>query len=353
MVDVDPARDGEAMPAAIPRDSSVGAKGSGADLLLKSRRTRPAMAFAERFGLVGIWVLVTVAFALLEPGTFLTSGTASIIFGTQTVLLVMAIAALLPSVNGDFDLSLGAISSFTSMVVAILNVQHGVPIVYACVIGVVIACVIGLVNAVFVVIFDNDALIVTLGTNTFWVGMIYAISASNTIGTVSSGLTHWVWNVQILGIPVLFYYGLVFLAAIWYVLDSTPFGQHALFIGRSREVARLSGIRVKRIRIIGFIVGAGLAGVSGILYIGTTGSADPAGGGVPLLLAAYAAVFLGATVIRPGRFNALGTGVAVYFLATGIAGLQLRGAQNYVQSLFYGAALVGAVAISRVIRARD
>lgn len=331
----------------------VTAGATGSDLLLKDRRPHPAVIFAERFGLIGIWAVVVGVFMLLEPATFMTSGTASIIFGSQSVLLVMAMAALLPSVNGDFDLSLGAVSSLTSTVIAILNVQHGVPIVAACIIGVAIACLMGLVNAVLVVVLDNDALIITLGTSTFWVGMIYAISASNTIGTVSSGLTHWVWSVQVFGIPVLFYYGLVIVAVLWYVLDSTPFGQRALFVGRSREVARLSGVGVTRIRIFGFTAGAGLAGVSGILYIGTTGSADPAGGGVPLLLAAYAAVFLGATVIRPGRFNALGTAIAVYFLATGITGLQLFGAQQYVQSLFYGVALVGAVVVSRLIRAKS
>jgi ribose transport system permease protein len=347
--------DGAAREAVVHSVGATGdeARDGGTDLLLKTRRRRPVIAFSERFGLVGIWVLVVVVFALVEPRTFLTPGTASIVFGSQSVLLVIALAALLPSVNGDFDLSLGAISSLTSMVIAMLNVQHGVPIVYACLIGVALACLIGLVNAVLVVLLDNDALIVTLGTSTFWVGIIYAVSASNTVGPVSSALTHWVWNVQLFGIPALFYYGLAFVAVLWYVLDSTPFGQRALFVGRSREVARLSGIGVTKIRIFGFTAGAGLAGVSGVLYVGTTGSADPAGGGVPLLLAAYAAVFLGATVIRPGRFNALGTAVAVYFLATGITGLQLLGAQQYVQSLFYGAALVGAVVVSRLIRAKS
>lgn len=329
------------------------ATNTGTELVLKSHTTSPLVSFAERFGLLGIWLLVVIFFAILEPNTFLSAGNISVIFGSQSVLLLIALAALLTSVNGDFDLSVGATSSLTSMVIAILNVQHGVPILAACAIGLVIACIIGAVNAVLVVALDNDALIITLGTNTFWLGVIYAISESNTVGTVSSGLTRWVWGEQVLGIPILFYYGLVFVAVLWYVLDKTPFGQRSLFVGQSREVARLSGIRVGRIRTIGFIAGAALAGVGGILYVGTTGSADPAGGGYNLLLPAYAAVFLGATAIRPGRFNALGTTVAVYSLATGIAGLQLLGAQQYVQSIFYGLALVGAVVASRLIRARS
>ena len=58
----------------------------------------------------------------------------------------------------------------------------------------------------------------------------------------------------------------------------------------------------------------------------------------------------GATSIKPGRFNTIGTAVSVYFLATGVTGLQLLCAQNYVQQLFYGAALVVAVVLSRQLR---
>src|SRR5690242_15135047 len=84
---------------------------------------------------------------------------------------------------------------------------------------------------------------------------------------------------------------------------------------------------------------------------GTTGAADPTSG-ASFLLPAYAAVFLGATSIRPGRFNASGTITAVYFLVTGITGLQLLGVQSFVQQLFYGGALILAVALSRLTRER-
>jgi ribose transport system permease protein len=88
------------------------------------------------------------------------------------------------------------------------------------------------------------------------------------------------------------------------------------------------------------------------MYAGTTGAADPTSG-ASFLLPAYAAVFLGATGIRPGRFNAWGTIIAVYFLVTGITGLQLLGVQSFVQQLFYGAALILAVALSRITRDRS
>jgi ribose transport system permease protein len=71
------------------------------------------------------------------------------------------------------------------------------------------------------------------------------------------------------------------------------------------------------------------------------------------LLPAFAAAFLGSTTLFVGRFNPWGTLIAVYFLVTGISGLQLMGAQQYVQQLFYGGALVIAVILSKIVRARS
>jgi ribose transport system permease protein len=89
-----------------------------------------------------------------------------------------------------------------------------------------------------------------------------------------------------------------------------------------------------------------------VLYAGTTGSADPTSG-LNLLLPAFAAAFLGATTIQPGRFNPFGAVVAVYFLVSGITGLQLLGVESFVQQLFYGGALVLAVALSQLARRRQ
>jgi len=88
-----------------------------------------------------------------------------------------------------------------------------------------------------------------------------------------------------------------------------------------------------------------------VLYVGTIGGADPTSG-LQFLLPSFAAAFLGATAIVPGRFNPWGSLVAVYFLVTGITGLTLLGVQSFVQNLFYGGALVVAVVLSQIARRR-
>ncbi len=318
---------------------------------LSSRRPVQFAQIAERSALPAAWVVLIVIFTIASPGLFLSWTNISNILGSQAVLLVLALAALMPSLIGDFDLSLGSIMGLVAAVAGVLNTEANVPIALACLIGLAAGVVCGVLNAFFVVTCDTNPLIVTLGMGTVLTGFIYFLSGSKTIIGVDSALSDWTFTARPLGIPIEFYYGLVLMLVIWYVTTFTPVGLRVLFVGQSRDVARLSGIRVSRIRWSGFVLGALIAGFAGILLLGTTGSADPTAS-APYLLPAYAAVFLGATSIRPGRFNALGTGMAVYFLATGVNGLQLLGAQNYVQQLFYGGALVVAVVLSRRLRNR-
>jgi ribose transport system permease protein len=261
-------------------------------------------------------------------------------------------AVLLPTIMGDFvDLSLGSSLGVSAMTLAVLNVQHGTPVLLACLAGIAAALMVGLFNVFFVVYFDNDPFIVTLGTMTIVQGVIYIICGNNDVGIVSTGLSNWVFANNFLSIPLEFYYGLAIFLVVWYVLSFTPTGQKALVTGQSREVARLTGVRVNRMRAWAFIIGAGIAGIAGIAYAATNGTVDPTAGST-LILPAYAAVFLGATAIRPGRINALGALVAVYFLATGTAGLELLNAASYYQQIFYGVALVAAITVPKATRDR-
>jgi len=306
----------------------------------------------QRYAILIVFAAMIVSFGIAIPSTFLSIGNLSNILGGQAVLFILVMAVMLPTVMGDFvDLSLGSSLGLSAMTLAVLNVQHHTPVVLACLAGIGAALVVGLVNVFFVVYFDNDPFIVTLGTMTIVQGVIYIICGNNDVGIVSGNLSNWVFNNNFLSIPLEFYYGLAIFLVVWYMLSFTPTGQQALVIGQSREVARLSGVRVNRKRSWAFILAAGIAGIAGIAYAATNGTVDPTAGSA-LILPAYAAVFLGTTAIRPGRINALGSLVAVYFLATGTAGLELLGTQSYIQQIFYGAALVAAVTIPKVNRDR-
>jgi ribose transport system permease protein len=307
--------------------------------------------YTERFALIGAWIVVIVVFSILAPTTFFNVQNFTTMFGTQTTLVILALALLIPLSAGDYDLSVAATLTFAGMVVAVLNGHHGWPIGLTIVIALAVGAGIGLMNGFFVMVFDIDPFIVTLGTGTVISGITLWISGSQTISGVSGWLSNWVVNQRLFGISLEFYYGLLVCLFLWYIFEYTAIGRRILFVGRGRNVARLSGIRVGRVRWGCFIAAGVIAAAAGVLYTGTAGAADPTSGGT-FLLPAFAAAFLGGTTITPGRFNPWGTFIAVYFLVTGITGLAILGVQTWVQNVFYGGALVVAVSASQVVKKR-
>lgn len=307
---------------------------------------------AERVGLIVAWLAIIAVFGALMPNTFLSWANFSTIFGSQAVLVIVTLGLIIPLTAGDFDLSIASVLTMTSMIVAVLNVWLDWPLVAALVVAVAAGLLVGFLNAVIILYFRIHSLIVTLGMGTFVHGITLWIADSQTISGIDMALIKAVIATRLFGIPLAFYYAIGIAAAIWYVFGHTAAGQRLLFVGRGREVARLSGIRVDRVRAGSLIASAGLGSVAGVVYSGTTGAADPSSG-LTFLLPAFAAAFLGATTIQPGRFNAAGSVIAVYFLVTGITGLSLLGLGTHIQDLFYGGALIVAVALSQLVRGRE
>jgi ribose transport system permease protein len=309
-------------------------------------------AAAERFGLLVAWVAVIALFGVLSPGYYLTWINFSSMFSSQAVLVVLTLGLIIPLTAGDFDLSVASVMVLSTMTIAVFNALHGWPVGAAIALVFVLGAFVGLVNALFVLYFRIPSLIVTLGTGTFINGVVLWLSGSQTIGGISLDLVDWVIVKRLFGISLSFYYAVILCALMWYFLEYTTPGRRLLFVGRSREVARLSGIPVDRVRMLSFVASGMISAFAGILYAGMTGSADPLSG-LTYLLPAFAASFLGATSIVPGRFNPWGAFVAVYFLVSGITGLTILGVDTFVQNLFYGGGLVIAVALSQLVRKRQ
>ena len=305
----------------------------------------------QRVALPVAWLLLIAGFGIANPSVFLTAATFQTMLGSQAVLLVLTLALIVPLTAGDYDLSVAGVLTLSAMMVAILNVQHGWPIWAAIVAALAMGLLVGLVNGLVMVFFGIESLIVTLGMGTLLTGITLWASDSATISGISQGLVDYVIVKRFAGISLAFYYAIALCAILWWVLEYTSIGRRLLFVGRGRSVSKLSGVRVGRVRIGALMGSAALAALAGVLYAGTSGGADPSSGS-SLLLPAFAAAFLGATSIMPGRFNPWGTAIAVYFLVTGITGLQLMGVQSYVQQLFYGGALLVAVALSQLARGR-
>jgi ribose transport system permease protein len=306
----------------------------------------------ERYGLIGAWLVLIAVFGIISPTYFLSWISFSSMLSSNAVLVVLTLGLLVPLTAGDLDMSMASTLVLSSMTLAILNVRLEWSAVAA--IGVAISCgvLVGLTNAFLVVYFRIHSLIVTLGTGTFIQGITIWISKSETISGVSQTLIDLVIVHRIFGISLGFYYALLLCIGMAVFLEYTAPGRRLLFVGRGRDVALLSGIRVDRVRALALLASSVISAIAGVMYSGMTGSADPLSG-LQLLLPAYAGAFLGATSIIPGRFNPFGSMIGVYVLTTGILGLTILGIPSFVQNLFYGGGLILAVVLSQLVRRRQ
>jgi ribose/xylose/arabinose/galactoside ABC-type transport system permease subunit/ABC-type sugar transport system substrate-binding protein len=299
----------------------------------------------SRYGLLVTWILLIAVFSLARPDIFLSRANFANIFGSQAILVMLTIGMIIPMTVGEFDVSMAGLLSACLMLIGVLNVHQGWPIGGVILMAFVLALAVGLINALIVVRIGVNSLVATLGMGTLLMGAAYGISGVSIIGLSSTLMT--IARTKLFGIQLAFYYGLLLTLALWYVQRFTPLGRNLYFTGANREVARLSGVQVDRLRGGSLIASSLIAALAAVILAGVLGSADP-NAGAGYLLPPFAAAFLGATAITPGRFNPWGAFIAVYFLVTGIVGLQILGFSGWIEQVFYGGALVLAVVLSRI-----
>lgn len=316
-------------------------------------RLEPAWlhTITSKYALVLVWLAMSVVYLILMPTRFGSWGTVSSIFGSQQVLVFLAMSAMITLIVGEFDLSIASVMALSATVIPVLATGRGWNVWLACAVALLACLLAGAANAFFVVVMDVSSFVVTLGMGTLLLGLTQLISNSTIVSVASPSLSAFALH-SILGLPISFYYGVLLAIGLAYLLGWTPLGRSMLFVGASPEVARLAGIRVRRIRIGAYLAGSLLAGLAGVMVVATVGGFDSSTSGV-YLLPALAAVFLGTAVVQPGMFNPIGTMIAIYFLTTGIFGLQLLGFSGWIQNVFYGAGLVVAVTLAKVVRERS
>ncbi len=308
---------------------------------------------AEQFGLPMLMVVMILVFALNPVTGPVFSSTANInnILAGQTVTALVALAMIVPLAANYFDLSVGAVAGVANIVVAAAMSHYGLPMWLAVACGPIAGALLGCVNAFLVATWRLNSFVVTLGTYTALLGLIDWYTKGQLI---SQGIPREFgqWSSESwLGIPRPFYILIVIGVLLWYVLTQLPYGRRLEAIGLNEKAANLVGINTTRSVWISYVIAGLLAGIAGALQTSRGGVGDPTIG-TAFLLPALAAVCLGATTIRPGRYNVWGTIIGVFFVAISVSGLTLLGADIWVQPVFNGVMLVIAVALSTFIKRR-
>jgi ribose transport system permease protein len=334
--DIDSSLIDEGLPAKPPRSS------------ISRRVTSLFVVSIEKFSGIYAILIFFLIFAVWVPDTFLTATTWRSILSEQAVTAMLAFGLLFPLLTGLFDLSVAATLGFSGVFTAWLSAHHMNSFAAAGV-ALLATILVGVVNAIAVVMFKVSSFIATLGMSSVLAALAIAITDNVGIITGVSNTFQKTGNVTPAGIPIVAYYMVVLGAIVWWFIERTPKGRFFAAIGGNQEASRLAGLRVNRYLAVSLVVSAFVGGLAGVIYLAQVGSSSQ-DAGPPFLLPTFAAVLLGATQIKPGRYNVLGTLVAVFLLAIGVKGLQLVGSPAWVSLLFDGAALVLAVALANLRR---
>jgi ribose transport system permease protein len=298
----------------------------------------------DKFSGLYVFAILLIVFAFWLGSKFMNAQNFRIILSSQAIGATVALGLLVPVACGVFDLSIaGTLSVAETMVIYMQSHGHGmfVGIVAALLAGLAV----GLVNAFVVLKLHVDSFIATLGMSSILsAGVLKLTDGAYTSAAFGSTFTAFGQN-KLWGLPYPVFYMLGIGLVLWWMLEYTPIGRYLYGIGGNPQAARLAGVRVDRITTGAFVASGLISAFAGIVFAAELGSGAP-GVGDSYLLPAFSAVFLGATQIRPGRVNVLGTLIAIFLLAVGVKGLQLGGAPNYISDLFNGAALIVAVALA-------
>jgi len=304
-----------------------------------------------RYGAIVVLVAMIATFAIIEPGSFATSSNAIQILNQSALTAIVAMGLTFVLAAGDFDLSVGYATSFGGVLVAGLIQRNGLTIPLAIVLVLVAGAIIGLVNGLIVTRVGVNALITTLGVGTIVVGINYAYTNGDpvTINNPTSFIA-LTFN-KLFGVPYPVYvmFGLAIL--LWIVLNRTTLGQSIQAVGGNPEAARLSGIRVDRVRVAAFVIAGACAAASGVLLTSLTGS-GAVDGGDSYLLSAFAASFFGSAVLRDGQFHIVGTLLGVLTVSVGFNAIALLGLNTYAEYVFQGGLLILAVGVGTIARRR-
>ena len=307
-----------------------------ADIMKKIRH------YLIEYAIVFVVLAVFIALSILSP-VFLSFENIRNVLAQNAPLGIIACGVTLVIIAGDFDLSVGAIFSLAGVVGAWTAVN--VDPLLGLFVGVLAGAVVGLLNGVIVVKLSVNSFLATLATALMIGGLALTITGGFLIDITESVTFGYLGNESLFGLPFGIYFFVITAALLGFVLRSTNFGRYVFAVGGNREAARLSGIRVGKIRIWAFVICGLTASLAGVLDVSKTGAGQPTVNAT-LPLEAIAAVVLGGTSIAGGEGAMWRTVLGVLLLALIVNGFNILNVQPELRQLFTGAIIIAAVALN-------
>lgn len=308
------------------------------------RKTK-ALNFLSKWGILLSLVILVIVMSFAHP-SFLSLGNITNILRQVSINGILAVGMTFVVLTAGIDLSIGSVLAFCGVVSA-MAVTGADPInpLVAVMAAMLAGAAFGSVNGLLVARFSVTPFVVTLGMLSMARGLTLLLSNGRPVPGLSQEF-RWLGQGFIAGIPVPVWIFSIVLLLAWVTLRFTVFGRWIYAVGGNPKSARTSGIPVRRIVFMAYLIMGILAGLAGAVLTARTTAGLPQAG-IGYELDAIAAVVIGGTSLM-GGVGAIGfTLVGVLIIGVISNGLDLLGVSSYYQEFVKGAIIVIAVLIDR------
>jgi ribose transport system permease protein len=270
------------------------------------------------------------------------------VFSNMLPLLAVAVGQTIVLIGGGIDLSMTAVIALSSVTGAYLMTmppESGGPAPVAVAVGamVLIGMVVGLLNGLFITLLSMPPFIVTLTMTMLVSGVAVWLTQSRNIGNLPAGFTAISHGaIGIVPYALLVVGGL--LLVMHFMLERTVYGQWLFAVGSNGKAALISGVPVRRVVVLSYVLCGACAAVSGILFTARLRTGSPVHG-ERILLDVIGAVVIGGTSLFGGRGKILWTVLGVLFLTLLTITLNILGLSYAVIMMVKGAVILAAAAL--------
>jgi simple sugar transport system permease protein len=320
-------------------------------------RTGQALSLGKRFLTLregSIIVVTVIAFVYFATSTsrFVTVDSFKALLPYFAPIAILAAGEVFVMINGEIDLSIGALYLFTPFIFYKLSQNVGLPLVPALILSLVVAGLIGLFNGFMIAVVGISSFVVTLGSLFTFDGLTLIISHATPVTTPGTSAVSTPTFAQVFGAGTyseLFWaIGIVLILQI--VLSFSRWGIYTVAVGGNRLGAAEAGVRVKLVLMRNFILCATLAGFVGILEAVRSGTATPdPSGSNDILFQGISAAVIGGTLLQGGSGTVVGGFIGAVFLGVLRDGLNIKGVSANYFYLYLGLAILIAMAFNTYV----
>lgn len=294
-----------------------------------------------QYGIYAVFLLLVIFFGLMRPDTFFTVNNMMIVLRQISINGILAIGMTFVIITGGIDLSVGSILAYSSIVAASFAHPGEYPLLVPVMIAIIIGALFGGINGFVISRGDIPPFVVTLSISMIARGLTQLFNGGRPVNDLDAKF-NLIGGGSLFGIPIPIIIFLVVILVGAFILNKIKFGRYVLAIGGNKSTAEVSGINVKKIILLTYILSGVLSAVSGVVLTSRVQSAL-VGAGESYELDAIAAVVIGGTSMSGGKGTIYGTVIGVLIIGLLSNGLDLIGVSSNYQYILKGVIIISAV----------